>query len=312
MAIQLYETRQILFKTETTPGTDAAPTGAANAILSFSGQVQVEADKLTRTPDLPYFGADPFLLVHKRATVSFEIELIGSSTVGNAAPIGPVLTACGMAETLVAATSATYNPITGPTQKTGTLYFYIGPLRYTMVYAMGNIEVNQEVKGFNRGKVSVTGVITNTTMPTENVSSGFTVAAFQAPPAVEMENWIVTSSTVHLNTTKLNVNYNNDIKIHEASELRAVQLMDRKPSGSLTYFEPTLASFNPWALANNYTLQNIVSTVGITAGKICTLTMPTVQLEYTKLTEQDKAILFETPMAPLPSAGNDEISIKFT
>jgi hypothetical protein len=188
MSIQTFNTRQILVKLETTSGVDSAPVGATDSMLSYNGNVSIEADKLERDIDRPFLGANPFLLVHKRATVEFEIDLIGNSTVGNSAPISPILKACGMAETLVGGTSASYTFISSAFQS-ATVYFYIGPLRCTMVYSMGTLEINQEIKSFNRGKVTLTGVITNSTLPTENVVSGVTLAAFQTPPAVEMETW---------------------------------------------------------------------------------------------------------------------------
>jgi hypothetical protein len=433
MTIQTYNTRQILVKTETTAGVDAAPVGASDSMLTFNGVVSIEADKLDRTPDRPFFGADPFLLVHKRATAEFEIELIGNATVGNSAPIAAILKACGMAETLVGGTSASYSFVSSGFTS-ATVYFYIGPLRCTMVYSMGTFEITQEIKSFNRAKVTMTGVITNATMPTENVVSGVTIAAFQAPPPCEMESWIVAlqdttltamadiaggftatpsasggtlqsgvykyyvvgrnangstgkgieaSATVtgptgsvalawtaitgatahdifrtalagatgtetfltsvgavgtytdtgalspdgvtyappvnlsqyrHVNAVKNMLTVNNKVTIHEASELRAVQIMDRTPSGTLTIFEPVLAQYNPWNDANTYVLRQLVSIVGKQPGKQCTITMPNVQVEYAKPGNRDDAIIFDIPYVPLPgvTTGNDELVLKFT
>lgn len=426
MGINTFNTRQILVKLETTSGVDAGPVGASDAMLTYSGNVTVEADKLERDADHPFLGANPFLLVHKRATAEFEVELIGNATVGNTAPISPILKACGLAETLTGGVSASYSFVSTGFQS-ATVYFYIGPMRCTMVYSMGNIEINQEIKSFNRGKVTMTGVITNTTMPTENVASGVTIAAFQTPPAVEMESWFVgfqdgtltamtdpvaatgvasgggslaaatyyltyvaknatgftkqapasagvaatanqqitwtltavtgatsydvfggTSATVltylgntvttsfvqtgavapsgtlyasvfntsqyrHVNAVKIGCNFNNKVTIHEASELRAVYIMDRGVNGSVTIFEPALATYNPWTDATNLTTRQLVSQVGLQPGKICRITMPIVQIEYAKIGNRDDAITFEIPYNAIPgvTTGNDEFALLF-
>ena len=58
MAYQRFGTRQILFKKEVTEGTDPVPTGAANALVTFNADLQLQVDSPTRTPDRAYFTAD--------------------------------------------------------------------------------------------------------------------------------------------------------------------------------------------------------------------------------------------------------------
>lgn len=127
--IALYANRTLLAKQEATYGLDPVPTGAANAVLSMEGSIQVEADKLERDIDSAYLGAHPYVLVNKRATVQFKIDLLGAATAGTAAPCGPILRACGMSETLNAALATPVNAAfttstTGGSLAATTAYWY--------------------------------------------------------------------------------------------------------------------------------------------------------------------------------------------
>ena len=104
--------RLLLAKTEATYGTDPVPTGAANAILVRNLEiVPLQSDIVQRELIRPYLGNYEQLLAQTRVQVTFEVELAGSGTAGTAPAYGPVLKACGLSETLVTSTSATYAPV---------------------------------------------------------------------------------------------------------------------------------------------------------------------------------------------------------
>jgi len=110
--------RQLLWaKTEVTYGTD--PTAAAaNTVLAENVSYRMTGQRVRPQPAKPGVGPVPSWVYGEHVEVSFEIPLIGNAAVGTAPKFGPILLACGFAETLVAATSATYalvaNPKDGP------------------------------------------------------------------------------------------------------------------------------------------------------------------------------------------------------
>jgi hypothetical protein len=98
----------ILLKKEGVYGTDAAPTIAANAVLTrnFSREPLV-VDKLERNLDLPTRGRVKTANSARRTTFSFEVEAAGSGAAGTAPGWMEILEACGMAApTITAATRA--------------------------------------------------------------------------------------------------------------------------------------------------------------------------------------------------------------
>lgn len=105
MATRLYSRNAVLLaKIETTEGTDASPTGGSNAILCSELSIEPLAGN---TVDLayvrPYMGKSPSLRVEDYVTVSLTCDLAGTASAGTAAAWGPLLRACGMQETLLAA-----------------------------------------------------------------------------------------------------------------------------------------------------------------------------------------------------------------
>jgi hypothetical protein len=115
----LQRSRLILAKIETTYGTDSVPTGATDAILVRNLEVTpMEQELASRDLVRPYLGSSEQILAAIRATVSFEIEIAGAGTAGNAPAWAPLLRACAFAQNLLAtahtgtATAGAANSIT--------------------------------------------------------------------------------------------------------------------------------------------------------------------------------------------------------
>lgn len=106
----------LLVRVETTEGTDAVPTGAANAVL-LRGNPSLSPLEMTedqRNIILPYFGNQGSMPSAAFGKLDYEFELAGSGTAGTAPAYGAILRACGVSETITAA------PITGTAQAGGS------------------------------------------------------------------------------------------------------------------------------------------------------------------------------------------------
>ena len=131
--------RLLASKIETTYATDPVPTGAANAILVSDLELTPQdADFADRALIRPYLGRSEQLPAGIRAMVKAGVELQGSGTAGTAPGWGPLLRACGFAETTLAAAvtgTATAGSATTITLAAGASSvdgFYVGmPIRIT-------------------------------------------------------------------------------------------------------------------------------------------------------------------------------------
>lgn len=112
MSTRLFTRNAVLLaKLETTEGQDVVPTGADNAMLVSDLSIEpLAGSEVDLAYIRPYFGISPSLRVEDYVTMSCTMDLSGTATAGTAAPWGPMLRACGFAQTLAAA------PVTGAAQ----------------------------------------------------------------------------------------------------------------------------------------------------------------------------------------------------
>lgn len=102
----------ILAKRETTYGTDAVPTGGANAIDVSAVTVNpLNAQNVSRDLLRPYFGASEELVGTAHKTLDYSTEIAGSGTLGVAPAFAPLLRACGLAEIITANALVEYQPV---------------------------------------------------------------------------------------------------------------------------------------------------------------------------------------------------------
>lgn len=138
----------LLAKVETTKGTDAVPTGAANAILPV-GEISltpIEADRVPRNILRGFFGAPDQLLGSTWQSIRFSVELAGSGTAGTAPAWGALLQACAFAETVTAGQRVDYTPVsTG--LKSVSIYAYADGVEYKIIGAVGTLNGAATVGG---------------------------------------------------------------------------------------------------------------------------------------------------------------------
>lgn len=311
--IEAFRRKALLVGIESTYGTDPTPAPASDAVVVLDGSSNVEADRLAREIDRATFGEDPHVLVNKRATISGGLELIGAEAAGDAAPIGPVLRACGFAETLDEGPPAiaTYNPISNDFESV-TGYFYHAGIRYRSNGMLGALEsLEFAIRQFPRAQFTLTGLMV---APDEQaLPSDIDLSAFQSPVAAETETLTVSIDGTELNAVSVSLNTNMEVVVHEGSELRRVWISDRRPSGTLTIYRPELSSWNPWTIADSLSKVPLVVTCdGGSAGQKVTLTAPLIQLEYAQATEIDGAAGLEIPFVCTASdAGDDDLELEF-
>jgi hypothetical protein len=104
MAVQ----KLLLAKTEVTYGTDPTPDNT-NAIETINLESnRYEGDRVERDVDRQTLGGKQSINTNPMSSFSFGVGLAGSGTAGTAPAWGPLMTACGFDETIVASTSVAY------------------------------------------------------------------------------------------------------------------------------------------------------------------------------------------------------------
>ncbi len=139
-------------KAETNAGTDSVPTAAANAIVTYNTKPTIlESDMLEVEPmsgNLDLEAPIPGLF---GAALSCETYMSTSGVAGTAVDYAPLLRGSGMGETVVAATSVTYKPIStfdgtsGQGLKALSLYFWMDGKLFKSIGSCGNVKLAMEV-----------------------------------------------------------------------------------------------------------------------------------------------------------------------
>lgn len=302
----------ILAKIETTPGTDSAPTGAANAILTIDGKIEpMNGNDESRELDSPWMGAQATIPTELHAKATFAVELEPSGTAGTAPGWGPLLRACGLAQTIVAGTSVTYNPVTDAHEKV-TLYFHLDGRRYVMTYATGTVVLDMTTQKIPRLLFEFQGLWT---LPTDQSMPTPTYTAFKKPLVASKANTpVFTVNGVSLAMKTLKFDLGNQIENRFLiGPADSVIIVDRAVTLEMLVEAELLATFNPYLLARDQTTMVVALQHGTAAGRRATLNVPALQLMRPDSPSEDAKRVMETLKGmALPVAGNDEFTLVLT
>lgn len=308
-----YGTRQILFKLEATEGTDPVPAGATDAFLTFEAQLELDVDTSKRMTDRPFFTAEDTIETGTRAKITFQADFLGAAVAGNSAPISPILQGAGMAETLSAGVSSTFNPITDSIPS-GTFYFYQGGQIFKCTGARGDVGMERSASNFGKVTYTYQGIVDESNITSVAAIPAVDTTAFRSAPVVVPSNWSVTANGVAVECVKHVFNFGNQVNYIPTSENGRVLITDRKPNGVLSMLLPDIGTFDPWSLAQARTQIAIVDTLTAGATLNSAINLPQVQLLKPKRFQNLKGgIQVDVPYIPYPTdAGSDEFNFVFT
>jgi len=310
VAIRYFKEKALLLKLESTYGTEAVPV-AADAIKAQDVTFTLENDELARAFDTPTFQNDVFILNNERFTVEFTAELFGSGTAGTAPKTGAILRAAGFSETVVAATSVTYAPVTN-SPDSATIYLNIGGVLFKGLGSLGTLSgMDIKVGDFPKMKFKFTGLfvgpIDQATLPAVDYTS------WLAPVALDTSTVTGTVHGLAADMIGYTMDSGREIKFQQSSEQNLIAATDRKASGSIDMWNPLLSTKDYYAIARASTQGAISIVVGTAAGSIATITHPLAQLKMPQPTDIDGVSGLKLDFVPFSSAaGDDETSIAFT
>jgi hypothetical protein len=303
--------RLIQVKKEATYGTDSTPVGTDALLVRNLEITPVEADVVSRDLIRNYLGNSPQLLANTRVSITFQVEMAGSGTAGTVPRYGGILQACGFSETIVAATSVTYAPVSS-SFSSATIYFNNDGIRHIMTGCRGTFTLNAEVGQIPTIDFTMIGVYnapTDTALPTTTYSA-------QASPLIFKQG--NTSGFEFFSYAGCLQSVSHDIA-HETvyRELvgctKEVQITNRAPSGTVMIEAVSLATKDFFSISQTDTTGNLTFLHGTTAGNRVTLTAGQCDITNPTYGDQDGVQMLNIPYVAVPTtAGNDEVSLAFT
>ena len=315
----------LIAKSEAAYGTDSVPVGGSNAIQVTSIEITpIESDNVQAAAFQGFLGNSTrsTLVANKRVSVSFDIELSGSGVAGTAPAFGPLLIACGMAET-DGASDVTYAPEASPNTlnttpdpdvaKSATIYCFYDGTRHVITGARGTVSFNFVAGQFAVASFNFIGIYND---PDSTALSGnFTVANQQ--PALEVNDTNLTTATFFGETSQriesIDFALNNALIYKETASSKEVLITDRAPGGTCVIEAPARSSIDYFEDTRGIAQASSSLVLGATAGNIITMTMPQTDITGITYGDTNGVISLSMPyLARSTTSGNDEFSLVFS
>ena len=305
----------LIAKIESSYGTDPSPVGGSNAIqVSNVELTALESDNVQPEAFQGFIGNSTrgTLVANKRVSVSFDVELSGSSSAGTAPGYGPLLKSCGLSETVVSSTSVTYAGVSASFSSC-TIYCFYDGTRHKITGARGTVSFNLTAGQFASASFQFQG---RYSAPDGTAMSGTWTLANQAA-ALEVNDANVTTATFHGATSQriesFELALNNEVTYKETASSKEVLITNRAPGGTAVIEAPAIGTTDYFAKAAAAATGNTSVVIGGTAGNIVTINAPQTDITGVSYGDTNGVRSLSIPYLALPTtAGNNEISLVYT
>lgn len=300
----------LLAKLEITPGVDATPTGAMNAILAKAINVSpLEQDSVQRDLQRPYFGNDEQIPVGTRIGITFEVELAGAGTAGDAPAYGPLLLACAHSET-IDLTDVRYKPVTQSpdAQKTVTMIYNLDGVQHKALYCKGSVSFAFDARGIPVMRYAFVGLYADVV---DAAVTGVDFSAFIKPKSV---NYRDTPSCTYFEqpivVQSCSLDAGLQVVYRNLIGFEGVRITDRAARGALSFEYQKVATYNWFQKVKNNESGPLNLVHGTVAGNIVELDAPNVQPTGPTISDSDGTAMLNLNLNYNPTeAGNDEYEL---
>ncbi|MDX9792002.1 MAG: phage tail tube protein [Kiritimatiellia bacterium] len=310
----------LLAKVETGYGVDIVPTGAANAMLVSDVTITHTYANVGRDLIRSFMGGSEELVGTKHVSIECTVELQGSGTAGTAPAWGPLLRACGFAESdLTTPDRIEYDPVSTAFESV-SIYYYMDGALHKALGCRGNVEINAAIGDRPTLKFSLLGIDAGVTAATP---SGVSYADFKTPLVVTDANVAeflmgctyatgAFSGGSAVCSRGLTLNVGNDVQYIQTL-CEGVDIVSRAATGSLSLDLAAAAEVTAMAAVEANTLSSIGMRLGTSAGYITRIFVPYAQRTNPKYEDVSGRAHVAFDLRCVPGAtGNDEIKIILT
>ena len=302
-------------KVQTTPGLDAAPTGAANAVLMSEGSITpLDAQSIDRSLIRGYFGGSEQLVGPASVKLTYAVELAGSGTAGTAPAWGQLLQGCAVAEGLLTTPARVEYMPASTGLKMLTQYYYDDGALHKLLDSMGNCTLSAKVGerpmlrfewvGLDGGIAvapNATGVFTPWKKPVAMTKANvidITLGGTYAAGAL--------SGGTLYNSTGLELDFGNVVNFSAMLSTETVDISDRQSTATIELELTAVQEVALMAAVKANETQSLGFTIGTAAGNKVLIFAPAVQLTNPRKSELNGKRLIGFDLRLVPVNGNDE------
>ena len=309
----------VLAKLETTPGTDAVPTGAANALKVFDLSITPLEISMVDVPLMAgWLGAAMSIPGTSYSKCSFSVLLSGAGLAATAPAWGPLLLGCANSESTGLATPSRveYLPASD-LLKTLSLYWYDDGLLHKLTGAFGTVKLSAKSGQVPKLTFEFTG-LASTPTAVANVTAVLT--AWKDPVAITKDNVTdiqlgctyalgALSGGTAYNSSGLELDWGNQVAFSPLLSTETVVLQDRKIKGSFSLDLSAAQEATLIGQIKTRTVQGLGFVIGSATGNKIMLHAPAMVLKAHKKEESNgqRMVGFDFELDPV--AGNDELRL---
>jgi hypothetical protein len=298
----------VLAKTETIYGTDATPTGTADAILFQDVDfTPMDHDEVERPRVLPYYGNPAVVVMAKRSLLSGSVDLAGSGTAGTAPAWGTLMKACSMIEAVTAGTKTEYTP-KSRSAASATLYHYLDGTLHKGVGARGDWSMAIAAKTIPKLTFSLQGM--------------YAPASAAALPAVTLTGWkdappvgftdTPTATIGGIDVKLANFTYSHGVQLafRDLPNTRSIIASGWQSTAEISFEAPDALATDFFAMVG--TNVGVVIKHGTTAGNIVQVDLFNATVLKPRYSNSDNVAMLTLTLRPLPNSGDDQIKLTVT
>lgn len=309
----------ILAKLESTYGTDASPTEAANALLVSNASITpLAANNIKRDLIRPFLGGAEELLGAAYVDLSFEVELAGSGTAGTAPLYGALLKACGFSETVSAGIRTEYNLMT-PVSDSVSIYYFSDGVKHVAKGCRGDVSIKLNSGGRPALAFKFLGLDGGVSAATP---AALTLSGFKTPLAVtEANTGDVTFGCTYTAATPtltggtgfpsqgLEIALGNSVNHTPLLGGESIEVTNREVTGKLQLDLTAAQEVTFMTNVKANAVQAVGLMHGVTAGYKVMVFMPSVQLTNPSKQDVNGKLMIGYDLRAIPVSGNDELKI---
>lgn len=256
----------LLSKNEAVKGTDIVPVPANDAVRIVSAEIAVNNENIERPVVKPTMGMLAHLTGKTSVQLTIEVELRGSGAAGTAPDFGPLLRACGLDETISAAVSVAYDPLTS-SHEAVSIYWYQDGILWKLIGAEGNVSMTYAMNAITKFTFVMSAPYLE---PTTISKPGGEV--YQTTPPIVASNADVVSEGGAIKVGSFEFDAANDVQEHYTTGQHEFTVADRQPTVKLS--KDSVSTIADWTalIANTDVAISLVKDGG--AGNKITLTAP--------------------------------------
>ena len=309
----------VLAKVETVTGTDAIPTGAANALKVFDLSITPLEISMVDVPLMAgWFGAAVSIPGTSFSKCSFSVLLSGAGLAATAPAWGALMLGCASGETtgLLTPNRVEYLPVSD-LLKTLSIYWYDDGLLHKLIGAFGTVKLSAKSGQVPKLTFEFTGLEST---PTAVGNAAAVLTAWKDPVAITKANVTdiqlgctyalgALSGGTAYNSSGLELDWGNQVAFSPLLTTETVVLQDRKIKGTFALDLTAAQEATMIGQIKSRAVQGLGFVIGTATGNKIMIHAPAMVLKAHKKEEFNgqRMVGFDFELDPV--AGNDELRL---